>query len=234
MLKKRIIPILLWDGLQAVKPISFQRPYRKLGSMEQYVQVMERRGIDELIIIDIEATPHKRKPNFVKLRQFCDNLYCPVTYGGGINSLEDISMALNNGADKVAIKTRIDLLPRAARKFGKQALIYALDTYHNETIEETMCRAVQAEHQGAGEILLTDTLLDGTMTRYNLDLIEAVSEALDIPVISNGGCGEPVHMLQAFEAGASAAAAGSMFLFTEHTPKSCAKQLTEWGADVRI
>lgn len=231
MLKKRIIPTLLWDGIQCVKPVAFERPYRKLGAMEQYVRVIEHRNVDELIIIDIEATPNKRKPNFVRLRQFCDNLYCPVTYGGGISTLDDIRDALNNGADKVAIKTHSELIYQGSRKFGSQAIVAVLD----DSIETVVgCDAQRCRDQGAGEILLTCYVSDGLMEGYNLNLIQEASDAVDIPVIANGGCGEPVHMLQALEAGASAVAAGSMFLYTEETPRSCAEKLTEWGCDVRL
>lgn len=233
MLKNRIITTLLWDGMQCVKPVSFERPYRKLGTMEQYIRVIETRNIDELILIDIEATPKGRPPNYVKLRQFCDNLYCPVTYGGGIRTLDDIRMALENGADKVAIKTEHNLLDRAAEKFGSQAIVAVMDV-DSDWEEEVGLIACNYELKGAGEILLTNTQLDGTMEGYDLKLIEFVSQALDIPVIANGGCGEPVHMLQALDAGADAVAAGSMFLYTEHTPRSCAEALTEWGCDVRL
>jgi len=239
VLKHRIIPTLLWDGVQCVKPVSFERPYRKLGSMEQYIQVMERRNIDELIILDIEATAKNRPPDFDKLRAFCDNLYCPVTYGGGICTLDHIRDALSNGADKVAIRHQINIIPKAVDKFGAQAIVGVIDYCNRpphpilpmQTIDET---AIYLESLGVGEILLTDTQQDGMMEGYNLELIELVTSAVDIPVIANGGCGEPVHMLQALEAGASAVAAGSMFLYTEYTPRDCARDLIEWGQDVRL
>jgi len=202
--------------------------------MEQYIQVMERRNIDELIILDIEATPKEREPNFVKLRQFCDNLYCPVTYGGGIRTLDHIRTALSSGADKVAIRTCDDIMREAAEKFGSQAIVAVMDIDSYDGPEILGFFAQMLERMGAGEILLTDVPRDGTLEGYNIELIEAVSDAVDIPVIANGGCGEPVHMLQALEAGASAVAAGSMFLYTEYTPRDCARELIEWGQDVRL
>ena len=232
MLKNRIIPTLLWDGVQCVKPVSFERPYRKLGSMEQYIQVMERRNIDELIILDIEATAKNRPPDFDKLRTFCNNLYCPVTYGGGISSLDHIRDALSNGADKVAIRHRLDIVPQAVKKFGAQAIVGVLEFCEQDVRLDNS--AIYLESIGVGEILLTDANRDGMMEGYNLDAIEIVSQAVNIPIIANGGCGEPVHMLQALEAGASAVAAGSMFLYTEFTPRDCARDLIEWGQDVRL
>lgn len=236
MLKNRIIPTLLWDGVQCVKPVSFERPYRKLGAMEQYIRVIENRNVDELIIIDIEATPKKRKPNYVRLRQFADNLYCPLTYGGGISTLDDIRDALNNGADKVAIKTNFyELCEKAANKFGSQAIVAVMDI-DDDTIsdEELIFICKKLEERGAGEILLTCVKKDGTLDGYNLSLISLISKNVDIPVIANGGCGRPEDMLEALYVGASAVAAGSMFLYTEHTPRSCAEDLTKWGADVRL
>ena len=232
MLKHRIIPVLLTDGNgQCVKPVSFQRPYRKLGTMEQYIRVVENRNVDELIIIDIEATNQKRKPDFNKLRSYCDNLYCPVTYGGGISTLDDISMALNNGADKVAIRSIQGLIPGAVKKFGAQAIVYVMD-WHGE--DDPIKWAQYAEHLGGGEILLNDVYKDGTMEGYNLELIKDVSRAVSIPVIALGGCGEPAHMAQALSAGASAVAAGSMFLYTDYTPKNCAEYLDKQGFPVRL
>lgn len=239
MLKHRIIPVLLTDGTGVcVKPVQFQRPYRKLGRMEQYVNIMESRNIDELIIIDINATQEQRKPDFKKLRSWCDNLFCPVTYGGGISSLDDIRMALENGADKVAIHSAYDLVYKAARKFGAQAITIVYNYYEptffdggGESIGE-WCNRLQQE--GAGEIIITDVEKDGLMEGYNTDLIKEASYISSVSIVALGGCGEPVHIHQALEAGASAVAAGSMFLYTDHTPRSCAEFLFEMGHAVRL
>lgn len=238
MLKHRIIPVLLTDGTgQCVKPVAFGRPYRKLGTMEQYINVIERRNVDELFIIDITATEQGREPDFKKLNKWCSNLFCPVTYGGGIKTLDHIQQALQNGADKVAIKTNISIIPQAAQKFGAQAIVGVLDCIYEYDIaelqEELYTELHIFEQLGVGEILITDTSVDGRMDGYNLDLIGNASDYLDIPVVALGGCGEPVHMLQALEAGASAVAAGSMFLYTDITPRMCAEQLSEWGCEVR-
>lgn len=236
MLKHRIIPVLLTDGNgQCVKPVAFERPYRKLGTMEQYIRVMESRNVDELIIIDIEATVQGREPDFAKLRSWCNNLFCPVTYGGGIRTLDHIRLALENGADKVAIKNQWLKHPlfikTAIQKFGAQAIVMVLDVHTDELLPDFPWHIF---NEGAGEILLTDVSLDGTMEGYNNALIHEVSSQLSSPVVALGGCGEPVHMHQALEAGASAVAAGSMFLYTDHTPRSCAEFLSEMGNAVRV
>lgn len=234
MLKHRIIPVLLTDGNgQCVKPVAFERPYRKLGTMEQYIRVIESRNVDELIIIDIEATAQNREPNFAKLRSWCDNLFCPVTYGGGIATLDHIRLALENGADKVVIKNATNIVFDAVQKFGAQAIIGVIDFGFQDYFPPDK-QAIIWEALGVGEILLTSKENDGTLTGYELWQIELASDAVDIPVVALGGCGEPAHMHQALAAGASAVAAGSMFLFTEHTPRSCALELAEWGNEVRL
>lgn len=233
MLKHRIITTLLWDGVQCVKPVSFGRPYRKLGAMEQYIQVIERRNIDELLLIDIEATAQGREPNYDKIRSFCDNLYCPVTYGGGINSLDHISKLLACGADKVLIGSNYDIIYQAARKFGSQAIV-AHYMYHEITSEFPSIHAGYLVDRGAGELLLTDVEHDGRMMGYNYSLIADAAVKYDVPIIASGGCGEPSDMAKALEAGASAIAAGSMFLYTDHTPRSCAKYLSDLGIPVRL
>lgn len=226
---------MLTDGTGVcVKPIAFERPYRKLGTMEQYVNTMESRDVDELIIIDIEATKEGRKPNYEKLRSWCNNLFCPVTYGGGISSLDDIRLALENGADKVAIKTNNLIIGPASRKFGAQAIVAVIDVDVKDQWHNVAEYAMVVEQDGAGEILLTDMERDGKLDGYFNQLIGYISEMVSIPVISLGGCADPSHMAEALDAGASAVAAGSMFLYTDWTPKSCARYLSDRGYAVRL
>lgn len=253
MLKSRIIPVLLTDGNgQCVKPVAFERPYRKLGTMEQYIRVIESRNVDELIIIDINATQENREPNFAKLRSWCDNLFCPVTYGGGIRTLDHIRLALENGADKVAIQVggfiNPSFITHAASKFGSQAIVSVINTRYLDDINwvcinrditdgggfSAWSYAKELEMLRAGELLITDVDRDGSMDGYNLSLIEEVSQSVSIPIVALGGCGDPIHMHQALAAGASAVAVGSMFLYTDHTPKSCAEFLSKIGDAVRI
>jgi len=242
MLKHRIVPVLLWDGNQCVKPISFQRPYRKLGSMLQYVKVMEKRNVDELIILDICATETNRGPLCKEISEYTSNLFCPCTIGGGIRSLDDIHLLLEHGADKVAIKTmalNLGFVSEASKKFGSQAIVAVVDvpSYETHPFVVTNCvvdHCKLLEEWGAGEILLTDTQREGTMNGYNINIIRAVTDAVHIPVIANGGCGEPIDMVKAIRAGASAVAAGSMFLYTQVTPKDCAEFLYNVGIPVRL
>lgn len=242
MLKKRIITSLLYDSdFMCVKPVAFERPYRRLGTMQQYMNVIERRNIDELLLLDICATTEGRGPQFEKLREICGNVFCPVTIGGGIRSLDDISQLLQCGADKVAIRTHTHLIYEVARKFGSQAIVGAVDSqfivdgWNTYIIDDKKYNDITyLEHLGAGEILLTCMICDGRMQGYNKGLINRVSKMLKIPLIANGGCGTPHHMLEAFAAGANAVAAGSMFLYTDVTPRDCAEYLTKHGEPVRL
>lgn len=235
MLKHRIIPVLLTNGKgQCVKPVAFQRPYRKLGTMEQYIRVVESRDVDELFIIDIEATAQDREPDFEKVRSWANNLFCPLTYGGGIRTVDHIRDALQNGADKVAIRHKWDLVLEAATKFGSQAIVAVIDYHPTDNIFSIQEHVKVLEKLGAGEIVLTNMGKDGKLEGYDLYTLNVISNSVDIPVIALGGCGEPRHMAEALENGASAVAAGSMFLYTDYTPKNCANLLNIWGIPVRV
>lgn len=256
MLKNRIIPVLLTDGISCVKPTSYDRPYRVLGPMQQYTRVMERRNIDELVIIDIEASASNRV--ITNYTSFVDHLFCPTSIGGGIKSLDDIGDILSKGADKCIVGSGAinleagpgdsvisELINDAARKFGSQAITVAVDCFDDKVFVRykgqpyiqtafTVKDYVKAlENEGAGEIILTDVMQEGRREGYNYYLIEKVANTVNIPVVANGGCGEPKHMALALSAGASAVAAGSLFLFTEHTPRTCARYLADNGYNVR-
>lgn len=242
MLKHRIIPVLLWDGDQVVQSVQFKRPHRKCGSMQQHIRVMETRNIDEIIILDVDATPVGREPLFDKIKEYASQLFCPVTYGGGITKLEHVDKLIKEcGIDKVSINNYYYLISKVANKYGSQAIVASVDhAFGNPQYEiynipltiEGACR--QFEQMGAGEVLLTDMDCNGRMKGYHTGLIHAINRNVKIPIVANGGCGKPEHMISAIENGANAVAASSMFLFTEHTPRSCARALQEAGVPVRL
>ena len=233
MLKHRIIPVLLFDNkFQCVKPVSFGRPYRKLGPIEQYIKVMEKRNIDEIILLDITATAEGRHPDPERIKQLTSGLFCPVTYGGGISTLEHIRICLANGADKVAICSNKSIIKKASEKFGKQAIVGVVET--GGMISASVEDCFSMELCGAGEILLIDKEQDGTMDGYNLSLIKMCTWELDVPLIICGGCKDPLNMVEAINAGASAVAAGAMFLYTEKTPTICARELHTHKIPVRM
>lgn len=235
MLKHRVIPVLLWHGGQCVQTVKFGRPPRVFGSLMDAVRVYERRNVDELILLDIGAG-HRLAPMFDDVLQYTRELFCPVTLGGGIRTLEHIEQALRSGADKVSIRHAAtpEFIEAAAKRFGSQAIVFALDVLPATPVAAVMRSAMDAALCGAGEILLTSVERNGTMSGYDLRLINAVADAVDVPVIAHGGCGKPEHMADAIHAGAHAVAASTMFLFTEHTPRDCSVYLAEHGIPARV
>lgn len=220
----RIIPTLLYRGDQLVKGKQFNA-WRSVGHIEQAVRVMASRGVDEMVLLDIGATPEGRGPDFERVKRLTSYAFTPVTVGGGVRSVDDVRDLLAAGADKVAIKSAYEIIPQCVKRFGSQAIVQAIDIEWGVPF----ARATMA-----GEILLTSIDREGTMQGYDLDLIRAVSQAVDIPVIAHGGCSGPEDMLAAIKAGASAVAAGALFQFTDWTPRSCAEWLAENGVEVRI
>lgn len=246
MLKHRVIPILLFDGTYCVQTTQFKRPARRIGPINQYVNNIAKRNVDELVILDINATLEKRKPHFDKIKEFTLQQFCPVAYGGGIKSLEDIDVLIKYcGVDKVIIRTNFSLIYSAARKFGSQAIVYAMDCYKHHSngsffiyeaprkfIPSKWAKIVQ--DQGAGELLLTSMSHQGLMRGYSKSLLHDVSRNLTIPVIANGGCGEEKHMVEAINSGASAAASSTMFCLRETTPQDCSRALHAAGYPTRL
>lgn len=201
--------------------------------MKDRLRLIERRDVDELIILDIAATPNGRGPRFDEVAELCENLFCPVTVGGGVRNVEDIRRLLASGADKVAIKTAAtpSFVAEAAQRFGNQAIVVSIDV---ERGMDAMESARHAEASGAGEILLTSIDRDGMMNGYDLDLIRSVSGAVAIPVIAAGGCGGYGDIAAALNAGAHACAVGAAFQFKEMTPKGASRYLHERGYSVRL
>lgn len=231
----RIIPTLLWDARGLVKPVSFQRPGRFVGSLMSAAMLYEGRTCDELILLDIDATPQGRGPRIAQIEQFTSKLFCPLTIGGGVRSLGDIRDLLNAGADKVVIRSHgtPDFVRKASDKFGSQCIVVAVD-YDFRVRGFIPDRARRIESQGAGEIILTNKDGDGVRCGYELMTLAKVCAAVKIPVIANGGCSGPDDMLKAIKAGAHAVAASSIFLFDNITPQSCKEYLAANGVPVRI
>jgi cyclase len=209
---------------------------------------MERREVDELIILDIAATPNNRGPRFEEVKALTENLFMPVTIGGGVKNVSDIRRLLANGADKVAINTvavdRPELVSDAARRFGSQAVVVSIDVAsgmvasscgRQQTGRDPVRWAAELENRGAGEILLTSIDRDGMMDGYDIDLIREVSDAVDIPVIACGGCGSYFHIHEVLaNTRAHAVGVGAAFQFLEMTPKGASRYLHEQGFAVRL
>jgi cyclase len=251
MLKVRVIPTLLWNGLGLVKGVGFDS-WRRVGTVLPAVKVYNTRDVDELILVDITASLEKSAPDHESVSDFSDACSVPMTVGGGIADLDQITRLLGAGADKVSVNSAAfetpDLIDAAARRFGSQCIVLSIDARlgvggayecfsHAGTCptgRDPVAWAREGRDRGAGEILLTSIGQDGTMEGYDLRLVESVASAVDLPVIASGGAGCYRHMVEVVrDAGASAVAAASIFHFTEQTPAGARSALRQAGIPVR-
>jgi cyclase len=231
MLRTRVIPCLLLDGQGLVKTIRFKDP-TYVGDPINAVKIFNEKEVDELIFLDIVASRKQREPNFALLRDIASQCFMPFCYGGGIRSISMVRELFALGAEKVAINTRAIedpvLIRQAAEQFGSQSIVAAIDVkknlfgtygvYHaargTGTGKDPVAHAQEMESLGAGEIFLNSVDRDGTGKGYDLELVRRVSSAVSIPVIACGGAGKLEDLVGAVKAGgASAVAAGSMFVF---------------------
>lgn len=230
MLKTRVIPCLLLKGLGLVKTIKFQDE-KYIGDPINAVKIFNEKEVDELIFLDITATPERRKPSFELLSRIASECFMPFSYGGGIREIKDIKKILEIGAEKVVINSYAlenhSFIKTAAEEFGSQSVIVAIDVKKNEkgkyevfthrgqrnTGKDPIEWAIIVEKLGAGEIFLNSIDKDGTMEGYDLELIEEVTKSIKIPVIASGGAGKLEDFQKAKLAGASAVSAGSLFVF---------------------
>lgn len=242
----RVIPSILCRGRQQVKGKQFDS-WRSVGLAAQAVRVHQARGVDEVCLLDVGATPEGRGPDLSLVEELADVLFAPLAVGGGVRTVDDVKALLRAGADKVVIGTAwmkdMSLLSRIADTVGSQAVVAAVDVKGGNayagcgTLRSENNGAVAAfvaQDSGAGEILLTSIDREGTMEGYDLKLIEQVARAVDIPVIAHGGCSGYRDMVDAIHAGASAVAAGALFQFTDATPRAAARALSKYGIEARL
>lgn len=250
MLKVRVIPTLLWKQFGLVKGIGFNS-WRRVGPVLPAVKVYNQREVDELILVDIIANELNDNPDYESITEFAQDCFVPLTVGGGITKIEQVQRLLSAGADKVAINTaayvRPELISEIANRHGAQCVVASIDVRQLDgdwkcfshagnvpTMHSVVAWARELEDRGAGEILITSIDRDGTMSGYDLNLIDVVVNAVTIPVIASGGAGTYEHMVQAVtHAGASAVAAASIFHFTEQTPAGAKAALAAAGVHVR-
>jgi cyclase len=251
-LTKRIIPCLdIKDG-RTVKGINFEN-IRDAGDPVELGDLYARQGADELVFLDITATVEKRKTLFALVNRIAHKINIPFTVGGGIGSVEDVSILLQNGADKISVNTaafkRPALINQLSKEFGSQCVVLAIDTKQEEDGEwyvylnggrlktEARCFewAKEAVDRGAGEILLTSMNNDGTKKGFALDITSILSSNLPVPVIASGGGGTAEHFVEVFETGkADAALAASIFHFSEIMIPDLKSYLKEKGVVVRL
>lgn len=251
MLKVRLIPTLLWKDVGLVKGTGFDS-WRRVGTVLPAIKVYNTRDVDELILLDIAATPERRDLDYDSVEEFASECFVPLTVGGGVDNIEKVQTLLQCGADKVTINTAAyenpQLITDAANRFGAQCIVASIDAKkvsdgsykcmsHCGTREQTISPsewARQLEELGAGEILITSVEQDGTLQGYDLDLIRQVTDSVSLPVIASGGAGRPEDFFQAVSySNASAVAAASVFHFTELTPAESKTYLADKGIPVR-
>ena len=251
MLAKRIIPCLDVHNGRVVKGVNFVNLIDAGDPVEQ-AAVYDREGADELVFLDIGASHEGRNTMLDMVRRVADTLFIPFCVGGGIRTIEDIRETLLAGADKVSINSSAiktpDLINQGAWAFGSQCIVAAIDpkridgewiVHINGGRVETGRRAVEwakeCEARGAGEILLTSMDRDGTKSGYDLELTQAVAEAVSIPVIASGGAGKAQDFADALTIGkADAALAASLFHFNELRVGPLKEYLAGRGVPVRL
>jgi len=230
VIRPRVIPCLLLKNEGLVKTVKFKDP-KYLGDPINIVRIFNDKEVDELIFLDITATVENRPPNFNLLGKITSECFMPLGYGGGVRTLEDVKKLLTMGVEKIVLNTSAvenQALIRAAADYaGSQAVVISMDVKktmfgkyevytrggRKGTGFDPVKFAVEMEKQGAGELFLNSIDRDGMMQGYDLELVRRVADSVTVPVVACGGAGNIQHLAEAIKAGASAAAAGSMFVF---------------------
>jgi cyclase len=250
VLAKRIIPCLDVKAGRVVKGVKFL-DLRDAGDPVEIARAYDRQGADELCFLDITASHEDREIILDVVARTADQVFMPLTVGGGINKVEDIRKLLRAGADKVSINTgavnRPELVREAAETFGSQCIVVAIDAKRinghwevfthggrNPTGIDACGWAERMESYGAGEVLLTSMDRDGTRDGYDIALTAAIADRIAIPVIASGGVGSLEHIYEGLTQGkASAALAASIFHYQEYTIGECKEYLRAHGIPVR-
>ena len=251
MLAVRIIPCLDVSHGRVVKGVKFQN-LRDAGDPAELAALYEAQGADELVVLDVSATPEARGTAVETVRRVRAELSIPLTVGGGVRNADNARDLLEAGADKVAVNTaaveRPALIGEIAGRFGSQCAVVAIDAARREngggfevvirsgkerTGRDAVDWARQAVEQGGGELLLTSWDRDGTRSGYDLELVAAVSAAVNVPVIASGGAADAHHLHQAVEAGADAVLAASIFHDREYTVGDVKRELRARGVEIR-
>ncbi len=250
MVTSRVIPCLDCRDGRVVKGVKFQG-LRDAGCPVELSINYESQGADELILLDVSATPERRIHQYDTVRRVRQALSIPLTCGGGVRVSDDAGLLLETGADKVSVNTAAVIEPRLiddlARRYGSQCTVIAIDAVRHDdngwevvvqsgrkrTGRDAIQWAKEVVQRGCGEIMLTSWDRDGTRSGYELDLLSAVSEAVTVPVIASGGAANPQHLIDALKAGASAVLAASIFHDGEYTVADLKTVLQDAGVEIR-
>ena len=246
---KRIIPCMDVDAGRVVKGTRFI-DIRDAGDPVELAAHYDATGADELIFLDITATSDKRATVVELARRAADEVFVPFTIGGGVRELADAQAVLDAGADKVSVNSaavaRPALVAELADVLGAQCVVLAIDAKRRDdgfevhvaggrtpTGRDAVAWAREGVERGAGEIMLTSMDRDGTKDGYDLELVRAISEAVDVPVIASGGAGEPAHLVDGIGAGADAVLCASIFHYGEYTIPEVREALRGAGVPMR-
>lgn len=234
MLKHRVIPCLLLRNRGLVKTLKFANP-KYVGDPINAIRIFNEKEVDELLVLDIEASKTKREPDYDLIEQFAGECFMPLTYGGGITTVDQAKRLFTIGVEKVSIQTSaindLKLVSEIASRYGNQSVVVSIDIKKNMLGRQKLYCAssgkvldqdwhqfmTQAVAAGAGEILLTSVDRDGTMSGMDILLIETAARSCPVPLIAAGGVGSLMDMKKAVTAGASAVAAGAFFVY--HGPR---------------
>ncbi len=258
MLTKRIIPCLDVKGGRVVKGVKF-RDHRDAGDPVELARRYYEEGADELVFYDITASSEERNIMVDVVQRTADEVFMPLTVGGGLRTVEDIRQMLSAGADKVSINTAAVMDPafitRAAERFGSQCIVLGMDARRvpgsrpprweifthtgagggRPAGRDAVEWAVAAVERGAGEIVVNSIDADGTQTGYDLELLRAISEAVSVPVVASGGAGHPQDLYRALvEGGADAVLAASIFHYGTYSIRETKEFLAQRGIPVRL
>ena len=252
MLKNRIIPCLDVNNGRVVKGINFL-DLKDAGDPVEQAEFYDKSGADEICFLDITASNENRNTIIDIVSKTAEKCFVPLTVGGGIKTLQNIRDLLLAGADKVSINTaavkNVNFVKEASKKFGSQCMVVAIDAKkvsdnkwevfthggRNKTGIDVVEFAKQVEANGAGEILLTSMDRDGTKSGYDIDLLKAITESINIPVIASGGVGTLNHLYDGIvKGGASAVLAASIFHYGEYKIKEAKEYLNSKNVSVRL
>ncbi len=252
MLAKRIIPCLDVDSGRVVKGVNFVNLV-DAGDPVENGKFYDKEGADELVFLDITASSDKRGIILEMVKKVAETVHIPFTVGGGIRTVDDVRLMLENGADKVSINTAAvqnpSIITESAKMFGSQCILVAIDAKRNTaggwtvylhggrtpTDIDAVAWAMRSEELGAGEILLTSMDRDGTKAGYDIPLTRTISDAVTIPVIASGGVGTIDHMYEGLTSGrADAVLAASIFHFREISIKEVKDNLYRRGLPMRL
>jgi cyclase len=230
MIKARLIPCLLLDGAGLVKTTRFKNP-TYIGDPINAIKIFNDKEVDELMILDISATKERREPNYKLIERFACECFMPLAYGGGITNLEQAKILFSLGIEKISIQTSIfndiSFIRKLTENFGSQSILASIDIkknilgnykiyssftrrYHEKNFKIFIQDVINL---GVGEIFLNSVDKDGMMEGMDIDLIKIVSNLVNVPLIACGGVGNLNHIKDGIQAGASAIAAGSFFIF---------------------